>query len=159
MSQRIETLKQELIEAWQYLDSVLDQVGNRWGMQVYSDGAQWNVHQLLIHLIVSTQGQTNQVKGIAEGREIIPADFDLERFNRRSVEKRAEMTADEARVNLRTAHEDLLTWLDTVDDTVLEKIGRHASLRVLSVEQILRVIANHDRGHANDIVTALNIAV
>jgi hypothetical protein len=55
MSQRIESLRQELSEARQYLDSVLDQVGDRWETRVYSDGAQWNVHQLLIHLAIRSR--------------------------------------------------------------------------------------------------------
>jgi hypothetical protein len=157
MSQRIESLRQELTEAHQYLNSVIDKIGDRWMVQVYSDGAQWNVRQLLIHLAISHQGLNNQAMGVAEGREVIPADFDINRYNRRSVEKRAEMTIDEARASLKESHVALLAWLDATDETALNYSGRHASLRILSVEEIVRNIADHERGHAGDIARALNI--
>ena len=159
MSQRIESLKQALIEARQHLDHVLGQVGNRWDTQVYSDGAQWNVRQLVIHLAISHQGLNNQAIGIAEGREMIPADFDINRYNQRSVEKRAELTVDEARTSLSDSHSALVEWLDTADDSALDQTGRHASLNILSVEQIVQNIADHQRGHASDIARTLNIAV
>lgn len=159
MSQRTETLKQALTDARQHLNRVLDQVGDRWETQVYFDGAQWNARQLLIHLVIANQGLNNQAMGIAEGREVIPADFDVNRYNQRSVEKRAEMSVDEARASLEESLSALLTWLDSVDDAALDKTGRHASLRILSVEQIVRQTAEHERIHANDLAKALNIAV
>jgi hypothetical protein len=157
MSKRIETLKQALTESRQHLDLVLDQVGNRWETQIYSEGARWNARQLVTHLAISHHGLNNQVVGIAEGREVVPADFDINRYNQRSVEKRAEMTVDEARASLSESHAALLAWLDTADDSGLDKTGRHASLRILSVEQIVQNVADHERGHADDLANALNI--
>ena len=159
MSQRIKTLKQTLTESRQHLDYVLDQVGDRWETQVYSDGAQWNVRQLLLHLAISHQGLNNQVMGIAEGREVVPADFDINRYNQRSVEKRAEMTIDEVRASLLETHSALIGWLDAADDKVLDKTGRHASLNIYSVEEIVQNVADHERGHADDLAKTLNIAV
>lgn len=159
MSERTEALKQELASARVYLNRVFDQVGDRWNTQVYSDGAAWRAGQLAVHLAIADKGQTNTVIGIAEGREIIPADFDLERYNRRSVEKRADMTIDEARADMASAREQLNTWLDTADDAALAKQGRHGSGRILSIEQILQVMADHERDHANDIARVLGIDV
>lgn len=157
MSERIETLKHEVSTARQYLNAVLDQVGDRWDTPVYSDGARWNVRQLVVHLSIADHGLNNQIMNIAEGREVIPEDFDLERYNQRSVEKRAEMTVEEARANLDASRKALIEWLDSVDEAKLERTGRHASLRILSVEELVHVVADHDRGHASDIARALGI--
>ena len=81
----------------------------------------------------------------------------LERFNRRSVEKRAETTIEEARAALQQTEAEREAWLDTLDEATLQKSGRHGSLHILSIEQILGVIADHDRDHANDIAKVLNI--
>jgi len=155
MSERIHTLKAELARSRQHLLHVLDQVGDRWNTQVYSEGAAWTVGQLAIHLAISDRGQTNTVIGIAEGRELIPADFDLERYNRRSVEKRADLTPEQVRAELAAAREQLNAWLDSVDDSVLEKEGRHGSLQILSIAQFLQVMADHERNHADDIARVL----
>lgn len=155
----VETIKAGLLEARDLLNRVLDSVGDRWETQVYSDGAAWNVRQLLIHLAISDKGLNNQVMGIAEGREVIPADFDIDRYNKRSVEKQAEMTPEQARASLAESRAALLAWLDTVDSAALERSGRHASLKIMTVGEILETMIVHERDHARDIARALAIAV
>src|SRR5579871_3905277 len=141
----VETLKMELADARVYLNHVLDQVGDRWDTQIYSDGAAWNARQLLIHLAISDMGQTNSVMAIAAGQDNIPADFDLDRYNKRSVEKRADMTPAEARQMMVEARAKLNDWLDTVDEATLSKRGRHGSLNIYTVAEFLHVMADHER--------------
>lgn len=98
------------------------------------------------------------IMAIARGENTIPEDFDLERFNRRSVEKRAETTVEEARAALMQTAAERDAWLDTIDDAALDKQGRHGSMRILSIAEILKVVAGHDRTHADDIARALNLS-
>lgn len=148
-------LKANLADARAYLNRVLDAVGDRWDTQVYEDGAAWTARQLLTHLAISDNGQTNTVIGIAAGQEVIPADFDLERYNRRSVEKRADMTVEEARQQMADVRARLNAWLDTLDESALALSGRHGSMRILTIAEFLQVMADHERGHADDIARAL----
>lgn len=157
MTPRLEQLQQKLIASNAYVNNVLDAVGDRWDTQIYSDGAAWTARQLLVHLVLSNQGLNNQVMGIAEGREVIPADFDIQRYNKRSVEKRADMTIEEARAALNEARTALFNWMAAVDDSVLPREGRHASLQIMSVDAILDLIADHERAHADDIARVLAI--
>jgi DinB family protein len=157
MSERIQKIKADLADGRARLNYVFDRVGDRWNVQVYSEGAAWNVRQLATHLMITDKGQTNTIIGIAKGEEIVPADFDLERYNRRSVEKRGEIPIEDIRAALAASAAERNVWLDTIDDAILDKRGRHGSMRILSIEEILHVIANHDRDHANDIAHALNI--
>lgn len=158
MSERIEQIKADLASARQHLEHVLDAVGDRWDIQVYSDGAGWTVKQLAIHLADADRGTNGQVMGIAAGREVIPSDFDLNRYNKRAVEKRNEMSIEEVRQSLSATRAELLTWLDTIDDAALDKKGRHATMQILSVAEILGVMAAHERGHANDIADVLGLS-
>ena len=158
MSKRIEKIKADLASSRQHLEHILDSVGDRWDTQVYSDGAGWTVKQLAIHLSDADRGTNGQIMGIAAGREVIPADFDLNRYNKRSVEKRAEMSIDDVRKSLNSTRAELLAWLDTIDDADLDKKGRHASLQILSVTEILGVMAAHERSHANDIADVLGLS-
>lgn len=157
MSERIQRIKADLADGRARWNMVLDQVGDRWDTQVYSEGAAWTVRQLAIHLMVTDKGHNNTLKGIANGEETIPPDFDLERFNRRSVEKRAETSVEEARAALEQTDAERDSWLDSIDDAILDKQGRHGSMHILTIERILKVIADHDRDHANDIARVLNI--
>ena len=157
MSPRTQELKQALADSRKHLNHVFDLVGDRWDTQVYTEGAAWTVRQLAIHLMISDKGQTSTVMGIARGENPVPADFDLERYNRRSVEKRADAGLDDIRASLATSFAEREAWLDTLDDAALDNSGRHGSGRVLTVAQILEVMANHERDHANDIAKVLNI--
>lgn len=157
MSERMQKIKSDLADGHARLNYVLDRVGDRWTTPVYSEGAAWNVHQLATHLMITDKGHNNTLMGIAKGEEVIPADFDLERYNRRSVEKRGEVPIAEIRSALDTTFNERNAWLDTLDDATLDKKGRHGSMRVLSIEEILKVVADHDRDHANDIARVLNI--
>lgn len=157
MSERIEHHKNRLAAARQYLDALFDGVGERWDETLYSDGAQWTIRQLAIHLMIADKGHNNMVMGIAEGRNIIPEDYDLERFNRSSVSKRAEMTVAEIRAALAASRAELLAWLDKIDEDVLQKSGRHASLEIMTIDRILAVMAWHERTHAEDIARHLGL--
>ncbi len=157
MSERIQRITATLDETRARLNSLLDQVGDRWETQVYSDGLQWTVRQLLNHLADADRGHNNQVMNIAEGKDIIPADFDVERYNRRVTEKTVDKPAAQAREELAESRAALIAWLSTLDEAKLEMQGRHASLRILTVEQILQVLNDHERAHAEDIAKALNL--
>jgi hypothetical protein len=155
----IQTLKLELAEARAHLNRVLDAVGDRWDTQIYADKAAWTAGQLLTHLAISDQGQSNTVMAVAKGEELVPADFDIDRYNKRSVEKRAEMTPAEARKMLDDTRASFNDWLDHQDEATLDLTGRHGSLNVYSIAEFLQVMAAHERAHADDIARVLAIPV
>ena len=111
MNEKIEQHKQKLSASREYLNDAFDKVGERWDEQVYSDGAQWTIRGLAIHLMLADKGHNRMVMGAAVGENIIPEDYDIERFNKRSIEKRAEVSVDEIRAALATSREELLIGL------------------------------------------------
>lgn len=159
MSDRITAYKQKLADSLAYVELVLGQVGDQWEAQVYSEGAAWTVRQLLIHLVITDKGHNGMMMAAVKGENTIPDDFDLERFNRRSVEKRAEMTPDELLNALRASAAERNIWLDTIDDAALEKTGRHGTMQILSVAQMLDIVSAHERTHAGDIARVLGITI
>ncbi|MDX2161335.1 MAG: DinB family protein [bacterium] len=146
-----------LEESRAHLNRILDQVGDRWATQVYSDGAQWNVGQIVTHLAISEGGMFKTAQGIAAGSEGVPADFDIDRYNRRSVEKRADTPPESAREELAAIRAELLAWAGTLTDEQWAAKGRHATLNVYSVRQFLKIMAIHEKQHADDIAAALGI--
>lgn len=159
MSERIQALKARLDHSRQYLEKVINAVGDRWDASVYSDGLAWNVRQVLVHLADAERGHYNQATNIAEGKDIIPPDFDIQRYNKRTTEKGAEKTAQQALEELTTQRTQLLAWLDTLDEARLDQQGRHASLQIMSVEDIVIQASEHERLHAQDIAKALDLNV
>lgn len=156
MNEAIQKYVDRLQEARAFLLDVLGRVGERGDEQLYSDGAQWTIRQLAIHLMIADAGHVNMLKGIASGNEIITPDYDVERFNRRSVEKNNALTIAQAIEGMARSRQELLDWLATIDESVLDKQGLHASMQVLSIRQILNVMAAHETAHAKDIEAYLN---
>lgn len=159
MSERREFLQAKLRETRSQLNTVLDQVGDRAETQVYSDGLAWTVRQVVAHLADAEKGHYNQLTNIAEGRDIIPPDFDIERYNKRVTEKTAEKTIEQSRADLEVIRAQLVDWLNTVDDEKLDRTGRHASLKIMSVHEILKLLYRHERLHTTDIANALGIQI
>ena len=156
MSERLESHKQKLAESRATLNAALDRIDTRGDEQIYSEGAQWTLRQLAIHLMLADKGHNNMISHYAAGKEFIPADYDIERYNKRSVEKQAEVTLEQAREALAQSRRELLAWFDAQpDDSFLDKTGRHANLKILTISQIIDVMCNHEIGHANDIETML----
>ena len=159
MADRKQVILDQLAESRAYLDQVLDQIGDRWEHQVYSDGLGWSVRQLAAHLADAERGHQFQVMNIAEGKDVIPEDFDIERYNKRVTEKSAELTPSQIREQLALYRQQLNDWLFNLDEALLDQKGRHASLRIMTVEQILNIVVSHERGHGADMAKALNITV
>ncbi|MDX2078607.1 MAG: DinB family protein [bacterium] len=159
MSERIEKIVERLKGSRAYWDSVVEQIGDRWETQVYSDGLAWNVRQVVNHVADADKGHNMQVMAIAEGKDPIPPDFDLERYNKRVTEKTTEKSSEQSLEELKIQRQALYDWLYAIDEVTLDKKGRHATLNIFTIEQFLKILSNHERDHAKDIATALNISV
>lgn len=159
MSERKDKLRTRLDETRAMLNTVLDQVGDRAEMQVYSDGLGWTVRQIVAHLADAERGHYNQITTIAEGNELIPPDFDIERYNQRVTEKTAAKPIEQSRAELAEWREKLLAWLETVDEDKLDRQGRHASLQIMTVHDIVRMVHLHERGHTTDLARALGVTL
>ena len=152
-------IRAKLDEARDEMNRVLDQVGDRWEQQVYSDGLAWTVRQVLIHVADADRGHNRQVMGYAEGQQVIPPDFNVQRYNARTTEKLASKTVDEARAEMSQSRQALLEWLDNLDEGKLNREGLHASGNIMTVRNMLRIQALHEQEHARDIADALGFHV
>ena len=129
----------------------------QWQTPVPSDeGAQWTARDVLAHLAVSEGGQHGQVVRCLKGEAPVPDDFDLIRFNRRSVQKQAEKPIADLLKDIEAGHAQILATLETVTaDADFDKQGRHARGDVITVEQFFIRATEHRRAHAEEIQRAL----
>lgn len=138
--------------------AVLSQLGeNDWTRLVYStESGTWTARDVLAHLADSEKGLLGQAQRISAGQKGVPADFDLTRWNKRVVEKRAGRSPAEMLADIREGHAQALAFLDQVAEADLDREGRHASGRIMSVGAILRQMADHRTTHAAEIKACLS---
>jgi hypothetical protein len=130
----------------------------QWERPVPSDeGANWKARDVLAHVAVSESGQLTVIQRVLAGEGGVPADFDLNRYNRRAVQKQAEHTVPEFLAGLERDHAQVLAALETVSDADLDRTGRHARGDTLTVAQMFHRITEHRRQHAEELARNLGL--
>ena len=128
----------------------------KWATPVPSDeGASWTARDVLAHLAVSESGQLGPLRRALAGEVTLPADFDLNRYNRGSVKKRADKSAAELLAEIEAGHAEVLAQLEQTPEAALDKTGRHARGDTLTVEQFFGRITEHRLQHARELQRAL----
>lgn len=128
-----------------------------WGTPVYSPdhAATWTVHDVIAHLLDSTEGQLRTARMIANGEDPLPPDFDLQRWNKRTIEKAANKDTAEMIATVRDNFEAWLQFLDEVPEEALDKKGRYPSGDIETVANFIVRFARHEAAHAADLDAAL----
>ena len=153
---RQESILRQLDESYAYLTDHLGRLTPAdWERPIQDADQQWTARQILVHLVDSQKGMLGQMTRINQGQEAIPPDFDLNRWNKRTVEKNAERTKDELMAQLADEFVKLKAFVGTLSDADLDKRGRHSSLVIMSLEEIARLIATHEMEHVQSIVKKL----
>ncbi len=124
----------------------------QWNAPVYTDeGAEWRVIDVARHVTDSERGMTALMAQVQGGGAAVSADFDLERWNRRVVTKLQDKGPADLLADMAANRQALFAFMDTLADDDWAKEGRHASLRILSIEQVCHLIADHEKAHIAEI--------
>jgi hypothetical protein len=119
----------------------------QWNAMAFDEGSEWRVVDILRHVADSERGMTNLIVQICAGGEGVPPDFDLGRWNQRAVQKLQDKTPQQILSDMADNRLKLMDVIDTLADEDWDKRGRHASLQIMSVEEVLSLIADHERSH------------
>ncbi len=126
-----------------------------WETAVYSEDTVWTVADLMRHLTDAEASMTRLMQGICAGGDGVPSDFDLERWNASRIEKARSRAPEDLFDNMQQNRAQLLAFIDQLGPDDWSKKGRHGSLRIMSIEEICFLIADHEERHLNDIRTVV----
>ncbi|MBN2502161.1 MAG: DinB family protein [Anaerolineales bacterium] len=126
-----------------------------WQKPLYSDGAQWTVHELFTHFVESESSIAKLISAIVGGAAGVGADFDIDRWNASKVAELKHMSREELLADfkqLRAKNVEIVAGLVEGD---LEKQGRHPFLGVTSIAEMLKLMYLHLQLHTRDVKRAL----
>jgi uncharacterized damage-inducible protein DinB len=147
-------LRNELRSAEEDLIAVLDRIGPDDWTRTSPDTPDWSVLGLLTHLSTAERGFVRTIERQARGEGGVPTDFDPNRWNAAQLRRNVEATPTELREQLEAAHAEMLSLLERLDDAALDQRGWMTIGRDGSVEEVLKLVASHKRGHTADIAKA-----
>ncbi|MFW6062726.1 MAG: DinB family protein, partial [Chloroflexota bacterium] len=118
-----------------------------WSHLVYSHDGGWNALDLLRHLTWAESGMLRLMQMIREGDEGVPPDFDIDRYNARGVSKLNDQMPADLMATMDDNRQELMHFLEDLEEGDWQKEGRHGSLRIMTIEEILNLIADHEAEH------------
>jgi uncharacterized protein (TIGR03083 family) len=154
---RKDLIRQRLATSRQDLLSLLETLSQeQWQTAVFSEEEDgWQVADVLRHLVAAERGMLNLIERIRVGEEGVPADFDLHRYNNAMVRKSKEKSPPVLLADMSDVRERLLGLLESIEEDDWQKKGRHGSMHIMTIEEIFKTIALHDKMHGRDIRHAL----
>jgi hypothetical protein len=115
----------------------------------------WSPRGVVAHLAGATKSMTLSGRRWVKGDSPkLPADFDLDYFNKRQYEKRADMSLDALLEEWHGSHRDLKAFLESLTVGDLDKRGDHPAQTEMTVRELMRVITFHEAMHIVFIIAA-----
>ena len=125
--------------------------------QVYADGAQWTVQQVLAHLFTIEGSMHKLFKNMLAGGPGAPPDFDFERFNRTQPAKYAHLSIDELVERFTAVRQETIAIVRGMKEEDLDREGLHAFHGKGRLDRFIRWAYEHVRLHEEDIRKAVKI--
>jgi DinB superfamily len=126
-----------------------------WQTAVYDEDVPWTFADILRHLVDAERGMISLMRQWQQGRDPVSPDFDLARWNARVINKTAAKSPAELLTEFAENRADLLTFIGTVQPEDWVKKGRHGSLRIMTIEEVCYLIADHELSHLAVMKTAV----
>ncbi|HEX3053660.1 MAG TPA: DinB family protein [Aggregatilineaceae bacterium] len=119
-----------------------------------SDG--WSIRQILTHLVNAEEDHRQVIEVTLLGRtDLIPREFSLDKHNQQRLHERGSLSYEAIRAGLDEQRRATETLLQSLSDEQLATNVPHPALGNKTVDEIFRVIALHERMHAQEIAALL----
>ncbi len=123
---------------------------------VYTESIQWNVRQVLAHLVTIEKSMHWLFRNLLDGGAGAPEDFDIDRFNRSQPAKLDHLALAEVIVQFRDVRTETIAIVASMTDADLNREGRHPFHGHGRLERFIRWAYEHQRFHINDVRQVLD---
>lgn len=155
-SPRVETLIARLEKGGHKTQEILSSLSpEEWQRCVYSGPPAWTVRDLLAHFVSAEVGLRRICQDVTAGGEGAPEGFDFDGYNAQEQERLKPYPPDELLGALADERRQTIDWLRSLQDTDLDRIGRHPALGQVSLETMALAIYGHQLLHMRDLQSKL----
>lgn len=122
-----------------------------WGRELYADGAQWSVHEVLAHIVDSEDSLRRFFEYIVAEGSGVGEDFDIDRYNAGAVEKLRQTDRQTLMDMFFQRRERMVRFVRKLTEADLQREGRHPFLGHAALDEMLRLYYLHVNLHIRDI--------
>jgi uncharacterized protein (TIGR03083 family) len=119
--------------------------------QLYEDGAQWTVQQVLAHFAAIERSMHRLFTNILAGGPGAPPDFDFERYNLSQTRKYDGLTLDDLIERFKAVRQETIRIVREMKEEDLDREGMHAFHGHGRLDRFIRWAYEHVRIHEEDI--------
>jgi len=127
----------------------------QWQAEVYTEGETWTLRNVLAHFVTSERGLVKLFERIRQTGEGSPEDFSIDRYNASQQQKTIDFTPQELLEQYQVVRADSIAWTLSIDESDLEKQGRHPFIGMTSIREMIKMLYLHNQMHYRDMRKAL----
>ena len=146
-------LKHEGEKIVEYFEGLSDE---QWLLEIYTEETVWTIRNILAHLMTSERAFVKLLESIRQGGIGVTDEFVIDHYNARQQEKTKEFGTQELLQRFKSIREEMIVWVSEIDDSDLEKTGRHPFLGQTTLREMIKMVYLHNQIHYRDIKKALN---
>lgn len=151
-SERVESLIGKLEKGGLKTQEILGSLAaGEWSRILYDGPPAWNVRDLLAHLVSAEPRLLQIAQDVAAGGPGAPPGFDLDAFNAEEQRRLMDKSPEELLSALAKTRQLTLAWVRTLEDSQLERRGRHPALGEVTLEVMITAIYGHQLLHMRDL--------
>lgn len=142
-----ERLKKEGEKVGAYFSALTDE---QWKTEVYTEGDNWTVRDLLAHFVTSERGLLKLFERIRQGGPGAADDFSIDRYNARQQQKTRDLTTQELLEQFVEVRANAVEWVTGLSEDDLVKEGRHPFLGQVRLTEMIKMLYLHNQVHIRD---------
>lgn len=123
----------------------------QWQQTVYGEEGHWTARSILAHFVSAEQGFLKIFASIRDGGPGASDDFEIDRYNASQQAKMAEITSAELLARYLVTRAQMVDFAAKLDETDLQKQGRHPALGITSLGEMLKMVYLHNIMHLRDL--------
>jgi hypothetical protein len=124
---------------------------DQWQMALYTEPLAWTVRDLAAHFLSAEVALLRVMQDVASGGPGAPEDFNYDDFNSDEQTRLAGLPLRRLLADLVEARAATIAWASNLNDSDLDRCGRHPALGDITLESFINAIYGHQLMHMRDL--------
>jgi hypothetical protein len=125
----------------------------QWDRVIYDEPSPWTPRNVVAHFLSSERELLRLAQDVAAGGAGAPEGFDYDAFNAEQQSHYQYVLPGQLLEQLEAARGKTLEWLRRIEESQLDRVGRHPALGEVSLETMILGIYGHQLLHVRDLLS------